>query len=213
MAQTRQYQDFTGQQIGFLKIIKRLEDNLIKPNDKIRWEAQCICSTIVNVSSRQLRRAPNRSCGCQWRIHAPLAKRDPKHTNINNLYSNYVKEADGTRIRKNNRKRLIGWALTKEQFCILIFGNCHYCGIEPNREHNVFKRTRYKKARSKEAQKRHEDGKIFVHGIDRIDPTRGYSIDNCVSCCTDCNYGKHTKTTEEFLTWINRVHKHQNQHD
>lgn len=44
-------------------------------------------------------------------------------------------------------------------------------------------------------------------GIDRVDNTQGYTEDNCVSCCTQCNRGKMDSSIEEFMEWIHRVAK------
>jgi hypothetical protein len=36
-------------------------------------------------------------------------------------------------------------------------------------------------------------------GIDRLDSTKGYEVENCVSCCEQCNYMKLDYTQEEFI--------------
>jgi hypothetical protein len=41
-----------------------------------------------------------------------------------------------------------------------------------------------------------------VNGIDRFDNTKGYTTDNCVPCCSDCNYLKNNTSPEEFAQWI-----------
>ena len=33
-----------------------------------------------------------------------------------------------------------------------------------------------------------------------------YSIENCVSCCNQCNYGKLDFSEQEFYAWISRLH-------
>lgn len=200
MASNGRYIDFTDKRVGYLTIIKRIEDNLNSQNDKIQWQAKCECGKIIIVSSRQLRRTPERSCGCKRRIHAPLFFRDPKQTNINNYLSSYKNAA---------QKRDLEWSLTKEEFENLISQNCYYCGLEPNIKHNVFNKTRYKRVLSEQAKQRHENGTIKTNGIDRVDSNLGYCVDNCVPCCKDCNYGKLSKTKDEFLEWINRIWIHQ----
>lgn len=44
-------------------------------------------------------------------------------------------------------------------------------------------------------------------GIDRVDNTQGYSVDNCVSCCTICNRAKADLSLTQFKEWIQRVAK------
>ena len=41
-----------------------------------------------------------------------------------------------------------------------------------------------------------------------IDSSKGYTKDNVVSCCKDCNYSKRTMSQEDFLTWVERVYNH-----
>ena len=65
--------------------------------------------------------------------------------------------------------------LTKEQFETIIKDQCYYCGIMQEKGFN---------------------------GIDRMDSTKGYEIDNCVSCCTDCNM---MKGAVDNITFIQRV--------
>ena len=49
-----------------------------------------------------------------------------------------------------------------------------------------------------------EDG----YGIDRIDSSVGYLKDNCVSCCSMCNYMKNNYTEEEFIGQCIKIAKH-----
>jgi hypothetical protein len=63
--------------------------------------------------------------------------------------------------------------LTKEQYDILRQGNCTYCGRTCSNTH--------------------------TNGIDRVDNTRGYILDNCVSCCSSCNIAKRTTNEKEFI--------------
>lgn len=77
----------------------------------------------------------------------------------------------------NKRNRIYGGGidLTKEQFEIITKQPCYYCGIIQDKGFN---------------------------GIDRMDSTKGYEIDNCVSCCTECNM---MKGAVDNITFIHRV--------
>jgi hypothetical protein len=44
------------------------------------------------------------------------------------------------------------------------------------------------------------------NGIDRIENTKGYSIDNCAPCCKICNNSKSTLSKEEWFYWIKQVY-------
>jgi len=96
-------------------------------------------------------------------------------------YDSYIKGAE---------KRKLMFSLSMEQFELLIMNNCAYCGIEPT----------IKKSRKPSGVY------LIANGIDRVDNNIGYEINNCVSCCGDCNYAKRRMTKSKFLTWIKRVY-------
>lgn len=93
--------------------------------------------------------------------------------------------------------RLVGrdFALTVEQCYALFEGFCAYCGVEP--------RTQY--AASSALTK-----PFFYNGIDRLDSSRGYTIENVVSCCKTCNFAKSNSTIEEWEAWMSRFLAFQN---
>lgn len=43
-------------------------------------------------------------------------------------------------------------------------------------------------------------------GIDRIDNSKGYLIENCAPCCTICNMMKKTMKLQDFLSHITKIH-------
>jgi hypothetical protein len=46
----------------------------------------------------------------------------------------------------------------------------------------------------------------FGYGLDRIDNTKGYTPDNVIPCCTDCNRGRGARyTVEEFKVMIDAL--------
>lgn len=51
-------------------------------------------------------------------------------------------------------------------------------------------------------------GRAPAFGIDRVDSRQGYTMDNCRSCCTHCNYMKKDWTLEEFLGHMARISVH-----
>ena len=45
-------------------------------------------------------------------------------------------------------------------------------------------------------------------GVDRVDSSRGYFVDNCVPCCKKCNMMKLTHSTNEFYEHALKIVKH-----
>lgn len=79
--------------------------------------------------------------------------------------------------KRSARERGLEFTLTLEQFEFLTSQSCCYCGG-------------------------HTEDREFC-GIDRIDNDVGYVSNNCVPCCTVCNYMRHKQTQKEF---VNRCH-------
>lgn len=65
----------------------------------------------------------------------------------------------------------------------LVFSNCFYCGREPSSYRGKFKYT----------------------GIDRLDNSKGYFLENCVSCCSICNFLKRDMPYEKWADFLNRI--------
>lgn len=69
--------------------------------------------------------------------------------------------------------------------------NCHYCGIEPS---NTYMKSYYN---------------VNYNGIDRVDNSIGYEMNNVVACCKMCNIAKNNNTEQEFLQWVKRLSEYQ----
>lgn len=89
------------------------------------------------------------------------------------------------RYRKSAEARGYEWALTTPQAVKMFRRDCHYCGAHPEISR--------------------ETGKKRLNGIDRVDNTKGYTKDNCVTCCKMCNRMKSAYTLVEFLNKIKRI--------
>jgi len=77
----------------------------------------------------------------------------------------------------NAQKRNISNTITYEQFCNIIFNNkCEYCG--------------------------EYETKL---GIDRVDNSRGYDIDNIVPACWICNRMKGAMDIDNFIAHIQKI--------
>lgn len=87
---------------------------------------------------------------------------------------------------KNNAKRRgIEFNLTPDEFKFLISQPCHYCG---GNSKNKF-------AKSK------------GNGVDRKNSSIGYIIDNCVPCCSTCNFIKNKMPYNDFILYIRQLYE------
>ncbi len=92
--------------------------------------------------------------------------------------------------------RGLAFELTKDQFRTITQMDCHYCGAAPS--HSAPRSVMTGKFKSQ----------YVCNGIDRKDNGQGYTIENCVPCCSVCNHAKHTMGYEQFIMWISRAYHH-----
>ena len=174
--------DLTGKKFGRLTVIKRV------PNSKSRhivWLCKCDCGTEKIIRGCNLRRGYTKSCGCLNREQLIEMGRKNRIgfglANMGNCFCFYKTQA---------KKRELDFGLTKDQFYEITQKDCYYCGAKPNNKltgHNCY-------------------GEYVYNGLDRIDNTKGYTIDNVVPCCKTCNYAKRDLTLQEFKNWISKVY-------
>lgn len=99
---------------------------------------------------------------------------------FNSLYSSY---------RSSANSRNLTFELTRSKFKEKTQQICYYCGKSPEQK--------FKRGTS-----------IYTYnGIDRKDNSRGYTTENCVSCCKECNIAKHKRNKKEFLEWVAKVYE------
>ena len=109
---------------------------------------------------------------------------------FNSIYRVYKRD----NIKKSGRWHL-PFEISKRLFRKLIQQNCVYCGREPSSVRGSTEFNRY-------------NGTFLYNGLDRVDNSKGYTIDNVVSCCSKCNRAKGTMTVDEFKEWIFKVSTH-----
>ena len=169
--------DLTGRRFNRLIVIERSYPN--SKYGRVRWLCKCDCGKEKVISSNHLVNNEIKSCGCLIREER---KKNPHNilewgfSSMRQLISIYKASA---------KKRRCNFELTKEQFFELTKKDCYYCGAKPS---NVSKF-------------RGCNGSYIYNGIDRIDNTKGYEINNVVTCCKQCNTAKGILTLQEFKDW------------
>jgi len=83
------------------------------------------------------------------------------------------------------KNRNIPFDLSEDDFINLIDKKCYYCDSEPS---NVKKTKNFKEG-------------LLYSGIDRKYSKKGYTKENCVPCCSICNYAKSNLPIEKFQEW------------
>lgn len=140
------------------------------------WRCQCTCKRFCNVSQAHLGKNTF-SCGC-LRKAVSSNKRKKEGSSFRALLNAY---------RQAARKRGQTWELSDEQFKEITSQRCYYCGAEPALVWTT-------------------PSDSYKHnGVDRKDSSIGYTPDNCVPCCKQCNYAKRDLSVEEFVEHAIRI--------
>jgi len=222
--------EMAGRKFGKLTVL----GDWVRVNGRIRWSCLCDCGNEKIIDGTNLRNGSSKSCGCQHKIKDRTGKRYGNLVAIKHVGSNQFGQmlwlckcdcgnkkvvvggalnhgdtkscgclhklpkgkasfnAILKKIKKGAVRRGYKWNIPKEVLKELIIKDCFYCGNKPS---NV--------------QKNHShNGAFMYNGLDRVDNNKGYTIDNIVPCCWDCNRAKYTMNVGEFFLWIKRIVDH-----
>jgi len=184
------FKDISGKRFGRLVVLeptdKRKQNNVV-------WKCLCDCGNYYFVGTSSLNRGKRgtKSCGC---LHSDTAREVGK-VNGHNSRREFGRSSFLSLLRvykRNAKTRRISFDLSEEEFTVLTKKNCYYCGEKPN---NLYHPKGY-------------NGPYMYNGIDRVDNSVGYILDNCVPCCTICNKMKVKMNVNDFLGQIRKVNKY-----
>lgn len=151
-----------------------------KRNENYYWNVICDCGTEKIIEGGKLRSGNTQSCGC---LRDQNRLKDFGEATFNQLWLRYSSGA---------KNRNIEFNLTKNEVKNITQQSCYYCGIKP----------------SQIIKSDCENGDTIYNGIDRLDSSKGYSLDNCVPCCGKCNTAKMAMSRDDFLSWIENVYNY-----
>lgn len=185
MARTKNYKDLTGLKFGRWSVIQPAPSIFKYNKSYLAWECICECGNSKIMQGSFLRSGGSKSCGClKIEVDKTREMLPFGESAFNRLY-------DWS--RDNAKRKGILFELTKEQYKSIVQHNCTYCGEPPKENH--FKKT---------------NGHFMANGVDRVDSSVGYVLNNCVPCCEDCNRMKMAHTVDYWLAHMIKVLEHYN---
>lgn len=140
------------------------------------WVVKCDCGVEKEIRASSLRLGSTRSCGCGQRNKLPN-----NESTINAFLASYKLGA---------KRRNLCWKISRQKFLNLIRGNCFYCDEAP----------------SLRTPCGSQKDPIIINGIDRKNSKIGYTLENCVPCCTLCNRMKWDYSDFQFLEKVEKIH-------
>jgi hypothetical protein len=170
--------DIARKRFGKLVVISIVESPKYITGRAKYWLCKCDCGRTKNISGTLLRNGHSKSCGCG--NIATRFKRNGR-TEINILYYGYKRSAE---------ERNLVFDIDMELFSKLVKDKCFYCNNSPVQTLDYYKWTQG----------------FTYNGIDRVDSSNGYTPNNCVSCCSKCNYAKRSMSSKDFYKWIKDIY-------
>ena len=217
--------DLLGKKFGLLLVTKEVGRS---PHGKVLWECLCDCGRKKTVISGNLVQNKSLSCGTCVKIPNLLGKTFDGITVVEYLGIDYnsttkkvaywlVKDIRGftkklrtaeilahkrtnkvlpkhpddieissrySKYKSHSKEKNREFKITFNEFNDLVKKSCHYCGNIGGHSHN---------------------SALKFNGLDRIDSTKGYTLDNVVSSCYTCNRAKSNMPYKTFIEWINNL--------
>lgn len=180
-----------GRRCGKLTVIEFVSITNTRKIPRRLYKCLCDCGKYTLIDSGKLSTNPNskrstKSCGCLRSEVATQTKRK------------------GTALESTAR---LVWDRYKdgcsfEEFMVLSQQECFYCGDLPSRIANY---QINKRGISKDWAR---EANFIYNGLDRIDSSKGHSLDNIVSCCSTCNTMKMAMGQSIFLKHIEKIYKY-----
>ena len=176
-----------GIKFGSLTVLTQLEH---KDKRGTYWKCICKCGKEVTARRDSLVSGDKKSCGC---LKSEATARTGRNNKGRGLVTTLIKRVLYN-YKHSARAKNVPFLLEYTDFLRLLEQNCYYCGMCPtNKSYNYTKDTAF-----------------IYNGIDRKDNTQGYTLENCVPCCSICNKAKRDMPYNEFINWIERLTQHWN---
>ena len=174
-----------GTTFGRLTVVSELPvQEKYKDCNRKRYNVVCACGKEFITTGTGLRRnkvTECSSCACQRRPQSTQ-----QQTQIERMFRKVIVD----RCTATN----ISYAITPEEYIKTATKPCHYCGAAPSNTSNYLTR--------------HGETAIPVNGIDRVDSTTGYTLNNIVPCCAICNIMKSTLSIQDFIKHVQQIVTH-----
>lgn len=167
----------------------------------------CDCGNCKLVPISRLKSGNTKSCGCLYKKSyiENINKANSKKIKLfkESSYRYYFRQ-----VKNGAKSRNLNFEINLDQFKNLVNASCIYCG--------EFSKTKINPLLKLDGTPRHKTIKnseyaqeltIFVNGLDRINSKLGYTSDNIVTCCQDCNFMKQDYTVEEFLHKVKQIYE------
>ena len=192
-------QDLIGKKIRMLTVVNFSHVEQVQHADRLRnkymYLCKCDCGKDTFVSRFHLKQKDSASatwsCGCYQKkrsLEGFNKQRGVARPQMQKPNGESILNIQLALYKKGAKERKLDFNLSKEEFRALVALNCTYCGEPPR----LLKKKDCLTTR-------------YMNGIDRVDSSLGYTLENCVPCCKTCNYMKLDMSRSDFIFHLKKV--------
>ena len=184
MGRKSTFENYRGKTINGIQILDKL--GII--DGRLKVKCKCLpCGKVFEERFHNVYRGGRRSCGC---LVGRTMSKSPNWKGVGEIGKSYFNS-----LIRGAESRNLGFNITMEYIWDLFLKQnkkCAISGIE----------LKFKSYTKK------PDG---TASLDRIDSSKGYTIDNVQWVHKDVNYMKQSMENQEFLNWISLIYKYNNE--
>lgn len=185
---------------GILKAINPIGYKQFGKTRRYFYLWKCDCGNEKEYPVKEVICENYKSCGCLSYLLNPrggTTQRNPQMSSWRMLFKRY---------KSNAKFRKYKFEIDLDQFISICQLDCFYCGEKPKPQ-NKWNEPNVRKNGRKIKDSEIKDYEVFANGIDRIDSSVGYTIDNIRPCCKNCNRAKMDLTEESFFNLIQKIYE------
>lgn len=188
------FKDRTNNKHGRLTVISHAGKD---HRNKHLWLCLCDCGNEKVVVSDNLSSGKSNSCGC---LKSEFLARKGNQYGLYEDREVALLKVQYSHLKKRDKNKGFTDTISFDVFSLLSKSPCKYCGLEHSKEIED-------RLHESKSQKRLSDHVLKCNGIDRVDSSKGYTVENSASCCKYCNTAKNTMSESDFYEWIKRVYE------
>lgn len=192
--------DLVGRKFGISTVLEETFDK-----EKGMYNLKMLCRCGKEFIALRRYKSYIKSCGC-------LVKQNYKNMGHKNRRYSQTVVTRQYHNHKNGAYQMGLVALSKEDWAKIVYKPCHYCNKIDKRDGLRANVTGQVKEDLSMTPEEREKYILSINGIDRVDNLKGYTLDNCVPCCKNCNRMKANLTKEDFLQHISDIYKYKLSH-
>lgn len=179
-----------GLKYGKLTAIKSLGLKSYGKSNRTFFLFSCDCGSQVELPLKQVVSMKTRSCGC-------LPYEDRVNSTNKCVYRS---------IKSGAKSRGLNFEISYDDFLSISSKECFYCGQMDKRNKWAYIGSAANSSFLESVNNR-ELYDSMINGLDRLDSSLGYTMDNVVSCCGTCNRAKMDLKLDYFLSHIKKIYK------